>query len=199
MIEKNNKPFSEVIESSLEEITAQCWDWDSFPTFGSLVEVNSSNIKIFGCVSSINTGSLDSNRYPFPYKKTEEELKADHPHIFEFLKTLFKIKVLGYMEENRIYYMLPPSPAKIHSFVNSSSEEFSKTFFSKSDFLYPLFSGGFGINQTDDILLAIFRNMSKSKFLTPEKMNDICQTLSLITGNDYRKIKLFLKRTKSLL
>ena len=79
-----SKPFAEVIESSLHTWLAQSWQWDETPTFGSLVTVTTPKWTLFGLVATVQTGSLDSMRHPFPYKKTHEELLTEQPQIFEF-------------------------------------------------------------------------------------------------------------------
>jgi len=193
----DNKPFAEVIESSLDKFLAQSWEWDAFPKFGSLVSVNGGKTTIFGCVTCIQTGSMDPMRYPFPYQKTEEELKAEQPQIFEFLKTTFSVKALGYRDDGgKINYTLPPKPAKIHAFIKMCSEKTSSDFFSDPDFLYLLFDSQGSITHFDDLLLSIFRQLNFSKKLNSAVLNTFCQTLSLLTGNDYRRMKTFLKRVE---
>jgi hypothetical protein len=192
------KPFAEVIESSLDSVLAQSWEWNEFPEFGSLVEICGKDQKIFGCVTAIKTGSMDPMRYPFPYQKTEEELLREQPQIFEFLKTTFNVIVLGHVQE-KINYMLPAKPPKIHSFVSRCSTEFSSQIFSKPDFLYLLFSSQSKISHFDELILSIFKHLKKENKLTTTMINNFSKTFSLLTGNDYRRIKLFLKRTGSLL
>lgn len=199
----NNKhvseAFAEVIESSLDTFTAQSWTWDTFPAFGSLAYVQNNTCTIFGCVTSIKTGSMDPQRYPFPYQKTEEELKAEQPQIFEFLKTTFEVKILGYKkEENKIDYALPSMPAKIHAFVYPSPPQLTVTFFNDPNFLHLLFSSQSTITHFDDLLLAIFKQLHAYKKLTNKTLNTFCQKFSLLTGNDYRRMKLFLQRVESL-
>jgi len=189
-----NKPFAEVIESSLDTFLAQCWEWNIFPKFGSLVFIQEKQQIILGCVTAIQTGSMDPLRSPFPYQKTEEELQAEQPQLFEFLKTTFTVKVLGYKQEKITRYLLPPHPAKIHAFVKTAPIQLSIEFFSVPDFLYLLFSAANTIIHFDDLLLAIVKQHNLEPML-----NTLCQTLSLLTGNDYRRIKLFLKRAESLL
>lgn len=187
---ENNKAFAEVIESSLHSFRTQCWEWDDFPAFGSLVRVGN----IFGCVTSVETGSSDPQRYPFPYKKTEAELRAEQPQIFEFLQTTFSVVVLGYESEQAIHHIIPPHPAKIHAFVTTTPQLYAANFFSKPDFLYLLFASQSTITHPDELLLAIFNQLRAHKKLTTNVLNSLCQTLSLLTGNDYRRMKLFLKR-----
>jgi hypothetical protein len=190
-----NKPYAEVIESSLNTFLAQSWEYDSFPPYGSLVTVHS----ILGCVSGIRTGSMDTQRYPFPYQKTEEELKAEQPQIFEFLKTTFDVTVLGYLDEHKkISYTLPPTPAKIHAFVAPADQTLTEAFFGSPDYLPLLFASQNTISHFDDLLLAIFKQLAVHKKLA-STLPLFCQKFSLLTGNDYRRMKLFLQRVENLL
>lgn len=187
--------FAEVIESSLDNFLAQCWKWDIIPDFGSLIEVKCNNQTIFGVVSQIQTGSSDPIRYPYPYQKTEEELKSEQPQIFEFLKTTFKVQVVGFKEEQEklqtLHYQLPSKPSKIHAFIAKSSKEIASNFFSKPDFLYLLFNFENQISNLDELLLAIFKQNEK---LSTKKIHQFCEVFSLLTKNDYRRMKMFLKR-----
>lgn len=194
----SNNYFAEIIESSLSNFLAQSWKWDFFPTFGSLLELENGEITILGVVTEIETGSLDPIRYPFPYQKTELELKAEQPQIFEFLKTTFRVQICGYLQNEKIYYLLPSKPSKIHSFVSDASSKNIKNFFSKSDYLYLLFAFENQIKIIDELLLAILKNLSTQKLLDNNVLDDFCKTFSLLTGNDYMRLKLFLRRVENL-
>ncbi len=206
-MKQNNNPssdkknyFAEVIESSLESFLAQCWQWNFFPSFGSLVQVENEKTITLGIVSQIQTGSMDPMRYPFPYKKTEQQLLSEQPQIFEFLKTTFKAHIVGYVdkeEKNKFYYQLTPNPCKIHAFVRNSPSTISTGFFSKPDFLHLLFAFSGQIANIDELLLAILKQLNTQKLLTHKKLDEFCQTFSLLSGNDYRRLKLFLKRIES--
>ena len=193
--------FAEVIESSLDNFLAQCWQWDFFPKFGSLVQIESEQEIVLGIVCQVNTGSMDPMRYPFPYQKTEEELLEEQPQIFEFLKTTFKVQICGFLEKkagSKILYILPTKPCKIHSFVEEAMIKTVANFFDEPNFLHLLFAFSSQIPNLDELLLAIFRQLSSQKLLTLEKMDSFCQTFSLLTGNDYRRLKLFLKRVDAV-
>ena len=202
--------FAEVIESSLDSFTAQCWQWDYFPHFGSLVQVESQTHTIFGCVVQVQTGSMDSTRSAFPYQKTEDELRTEQPQIFEFLKTTFVVQIIGYTEKAYLVptpagptpaftYLLAPTPTKIHTFVRECSIDVTKQFFSSSDFLHLLFSFQQKIPNLDELLLAILQRLNKQQALAQTFLDTFCQTFSLLTSNDYRRLKLFLKRIESIL
>jgi hypothetical protein len=202
LLPQKNEPFAEIVESCLDNFVAQSWRWNFFPDFGSLLQVQNNDFVMFGCVIHVQTGSMDPLRYPFPYQKTEEELLAEQPQIFEFLKTIFKVQVLGYVErtssQNKITYLVPPRPCKIHAFVSHAELQVASNFFEKTDFMNLLFAFSNQIPNLDELLLAILNRMAKQKILNQVFLNDFCQHFSLLTGNDYRRLKLFLQRVEML-
>lgn len=193
--------FAEVIASSLDHFVAQSWQWDHFPDFGSLVQVTNDNITIIGCVTDVQTGSMDPMRSPFPYQKTEQELMIEQPQIFEFLRTTFKVQILGYQssKHQQITYLLPAKPSKIHSFVSQCSPELIKTFFQKADYLHLLFAFANQIPNIDELLLALLNRLTEQEQLSQEHFESLCEVYSLLIGNDYRRIKLFLQRVEQLI
>ena len=192
-------PFAEIIESSLHSWKAQCWQWNQFPSFGSIVTIKSGLRTIFGIVHQIQTGSMDPTRYPFPYQKTEEELMREQPQIFEFLKTTFSCITIGYREKGRIYYLLAPEPPKIHTFVTNATIEEVKQFFVNDTYLHLLFGLSSQIFNLEELLLAMINHQVKLNIFSKDKINSFIETFSLLTANDYRRLKLFLQRTESLL
>jgi len=196
---KNNCHFSEIIESSLDQWKAQCWQWNKFPSFGSIVTIKSGIRTIFGIVHQIQMGSMDPTRYPFPYQKTEEELLKEQPQIFEFLKTTFSCVTMGYKEKGKIFYLLSPEPPKIHAFVAYAQGNESRQFFASEKYLNLLFGLSNQIFNLEELLLAMINQQIKLNIFSPEKINKFVETFSLLTGNDYRRLKLFLQRVEPLL
>lgn len=196
MIEKKNnrQAFSEVIESSLQGWIGQSWKWDTFPAFGSLTTIITPQRTWFGIVYEAKTGSSDPSRSAFTYQKTEAELLAEQPQIFEFLKTTFSCLTIGFMEKDRIFYQVAPEPPKIHAFIQKSSPQLSKQFFASSNYL-PLLFNSPNINQVDELLLALLAEQKRLGAFSEEKLFEIMQHLSLLTGNDYRRIKIFSSRS----
>lgn len=194
-----NKYFAEVIESSLTGWIAQSWSWDAFPEFGSFVAIEGKKRTIFGLVHQVQTGSMDPVRYPFPYQKTEEELLKEQPQIFEFLKTTFSCIVIGYQEKKSFSYLIAPEPPKIHSFVGHPDAEICKSFFANTRYLHLLFTHSSHIFNIDELLLALLKHYNNLSSLTPHKIDDFMQTYSLLIGNDYRRIKLFLQRVEPIM
>jgi len=196
---KQEKHFAEVIESSLTGWLAQSWQWDEFPSFGSLVTIKEKKRTLFGIVHQVQTGSMDPIRYPFPYKKTEDELLQEQPQIFEFLKTTFSCIVVGYEEKYAITYLIAPEPPKIHSFVTYPDREKIKNFFSNSRYIHLLFSHSHQIFNLDELMLALLKQHTTLGILTKEKLHTFMQTYSFLIGNDYRRIKILLQRIEHVM
>lgn len=193
------KPFSEVIESSLYSWLIQSWQWNITPAFGSLIIIEHQDKQLCGIVHQIQTGSMDPIRYPFPFKKTQEELLKEQPQIFEFLKTTFTCLPLGYLQKGKAYYLLPEQPPAIHAFASLMPQELSRQFFFNNSYLQVLFSAGQNIGNLDELLLALFKQQTLLKILTPEKIQEIMQTYCLLIGNDYRRLKLFSSRVQTII
>lgn len=194
--------FAEVVSSSLEHFSAQCWDWDKQPSFGSLVTVRMQHLTLFGCVTQVTTGSLDPMRVPTAYKKTEEQLRAEQPQIFEFLTTHFEAQIVGYIQHQQpheILYMLPPLPSKIHAFVTACSPAMGAHFYAKNDYLHLLFAFQAKLINLDELLLAILAKQVQQGVLTKELFNAFCQTYAMLNGNDYRRTKLLLQRAANFI
>lgn len=195
---QHDKPFSEIIQSSLQFFVAQSWKWDTFPLFGSLVMTQQHNRTILGIVYEVTTGSMDPVRHPFPYQKTEEELLIEQPQIFEFLQTTFSCVVVGYQEKGHIFYLRSPQPPKIHSFVNYPDPDLSKQFFHNTQYLHILFGATPLIGNLDELLLAILAQQKQKSAPHEDTLKRFIESYSLLAGNDYRRIKLFLQRVQSI-
>jgi hypothetical protein len=198
-MKENNKAFAEVIESSLTGWLAQSWHWDYFPTFGSIVTVETKKRTLVGIVYQIKTGSIDPVRYPFTYQKTEEELMHEQPQIFEFLKTTFSSLIIGYREKEKIFYQLAPEPPKLHACVSSASTQLHQDFFLHDHYLHLLFALSNNLFNLDELLLAILKQLSDQHLLQQNSLEKFVDTFSLLTGNDYRRLKLFLQRAQELI
>ncbi len=192
----SNKAFAEVVVSNLYGFQAQCWQWDFFPAFGSLIAIPSTDRTIFGLVHQVQTGSMDGARTPFAYQKTEQELRAEQPQIFEFLQTTFDCLTLGYAEGKSVHYLIAPQPPKIHAFVQPASTAQLKQFFARHQYLHVLFNNAPAIGCVDELLLALLRHLNDANLLGPPAFNEFVDTFCLLTGNDYRRLKLLLQRAQ---
>lgn len=194
-----NNHFAEVIESSLTGWVGQSWQWDNFPPFGSLVQIVQNKKILFGLVYQVQTGSMDPMRYPFPYQKTEEALLAEQPQIFEFLKTSFSCLTIGYQEAGKYYYQLAPHPAKIHGFIGILEKDLIKIFLHTDTYLHLIFGFSSLVGNVDELLLALLKQLKELNVLTEQRIERFMENYILLSGNDYRRTKLFLQRVEQLL
>lgn len=111
--------LGEVVESSTERVTAQAWELDGLPPFGSLVKVPDGDLVHYGIVSFAQTGSTDPARRPVALGLTAEELRREQPQIFALLKSEFSFIVIGHRDEAAAAYrgFAAPRPPRLHAFV----------------------------------------------------------------------------------
>jgi hypothetical protein len=172
-----HKPFAEVIQSSITSSTIQCWQWNIIPELGSLITIQTKKQLYFGIINMIQLGSADPSRQAYAYQKTEEELQAEQPQVFEFLQTTCTY--------------LPPN---IHSFVSLATAEHYQLFFETEMYL-PLLLQQQIIPQ-EELLLAVLRKRAANQALTKKSLLQ-CIDLFAYHCNDYRKLRLFLQRIES--
>jgi hypothetical protein len=113
----NEAAIGEVIGSSSTELTAESRQLHISPPFGSFIKVEQRQETIYAVVFNASTQSLDPNRMATAYHLPEEELRAEHPQIFELLKTQFEAVIIGYENTGVLRHHLPPQPPRLHSFV----------------------------------------------------------------------------------
>ena len=193
-----NLSFAEITQSSLQLFTAQSWQWNDFPAFGSLVTVQAKNRTLFGIVYEIQTGSSDPHRFPFTYKKTEEELRAEQPQIFEFMQTSFSCLAVGFLENNQLFYQIPPEPPQMHAFISHATDKEIAYFFSSCAYLHLIFCANLPVS-IDELLLSFLRTQAELKLLTNRSCIEFIETIQLISGDDYRRLKILIHRSESIL
>jgi len=134
MAEQAQPHVGEVIESSTAEFTAESRVLHGAPPFGAYVKIDGYPM-IYAITYNISTQSIEPNRRPTAYGKTEDELRLEQPQIFELLRTEFNCLIIGYEDETGIYQNLPPHPPKIHNFVHFCSATEIANFTDKAHYL----------------------------------------------------------------
>lgn len=184
--------IAEVVESGTTGFVAECRRLNEAPPFGAVVRVPSADLTIFGLVIHVATRSLEPNRRPTAYGKTEAELQAEHPQIFELLKTEIEAMLLGYADGPRLYPLLPPQPPRIHSFVYGCSLEEVEAFTASLDFLRLIFSSG--RTNTDELLIAAARTAVAAHADDPGYRIRLGQELARLLKDDYDRLSAMLRR-----
>jgi hypothetical protein len=123
--------IAEVIEASIVDFTAQCYELNNIPPLGSLVKTGD----IYGIVANSETVSIEPGRKPIARGKdeaTEEAVYKSSPQLSKLLKSQFTAVVVGHKKDGRIHQHLSPQPARIHGFVYlcppEEVDEFSNSF-----------------------------------------------------------------------
>ena len=188
--------LAEVIECSLARFTAQCWQREYIPSYGSLVAVDGKEGPIFGLVQHIYTASDDPIRHVGAYQKTEEELLRDQPQIFAFIKTFFQVLIIGYVEKEHLFYEFAPIPVALHSFVRRATDEEYRYFFSHHYYLNLIFSQVHLIDNVDELLLGLIKSF-REKGVFESVIEAFVEQYSLLNSADYRRLKFFMERIEA--
>ncbi len=184
--------IAEVIESSTTEFTAQARELHGSPPFGAFVKVGVSPTNI-AMICDISTGSIELNRRPVAYGKTEEELREEQPQIFELLRTEMKAIIVGYIDESGMRQLLPPQPPKLHSFVYTCSSEEIRQFTGRFDYFRTLV--GIGGTLSDELLIAAIQQTCRCQEASARSCV-ICagKELSRVFRDDYDRLESILRR-----
>ena len=181
----------EVVESSTTELIAQARELHGAPSFGQLVRVEAA-MPVVGIVFNVFTHSIEPNRRPTAYGKTEEELRLEQPQIFELLRTEFQALVIGYLDGGESVQILPPQPARIHSFVYLCSDEQVRAFTRTDDYLRSILNTS--KIPTDELVIAVLRHTVRAHEHAPSYLVQMGKELSRLLSDDYDRLSSIIRR-----
>ena len=188
----------EVVEASTTELVAQARELHGAPFFGRFVTVKS-DVDMFGIVFNASTRSIEPNRRPTAYGKTEEQLRLEQPQIFELLRTHFSVLVTGYLDDDGVpVHGLPPQPARIHSFVYRCDEEQVREFSEEGEYLRCILNAP--AVPTDDLVIAALRFAMKSRGAIDGEvgyLERVGKDLARILSGDYNRLTSLMRRIES--
>ncbi len=184
--------IAEVIESSTTEFAAQTRELDGSPPFGSFVKVGATPVSI-AMIYDISTTSIDLNRRPVAYGKTEEELREEQPQIFELLRTEIKAKIVGYSDKTGMRQLIPPRPPKLHSFVHICAPKEVQEFTRSFDYFRTL--AGSGGTLSDELLIAAIQQTCRCQADSARYwLIRAGKELSRLLRDDYDRLESILRR-----
>ena len=186
--------LGEVVYSAISQWTTQAWQYDCYPEFGSVICLQSDQVQIFGVVYHIKTDSDDPVRQVFAFQKLEQELREEQPQVFAFAKTSFSAIPLAFLQAGRLIYAMPPRPPKLHSFVRLATTAELVNLLANSGCVHALFSQYAKIEYFEELLLAFLRYLEQNNLVSRSLLMQISEQLSLVTTNDYRRLKMFMDR-----
>jgi hypothetical protein len=181
----------EVVESSTAELIAQARELHGAPSFGQFVRVEAA-MPVVGIVFNVFTHSIEANRRPTAYGKTEAELRLEQPQIFELLRTEFQALVIGYLDGDESVQILPPQPARIHSFVYLCSDEQVRAFTRTDDYLRSILNTS--KIPTDELVIAVLRHAVRAHGHAPSYLVQMGKELSRLLSDDYDRLSSIIRR-----
>ena len=181
----------EVVESSTTELIAEAKELHGAPSFGQFIRVEA-DMPVLGIIFNVFTHSIEPNRRPTAYGKTEEELRLEQPQIFELLRTEFQALVIGYLDGNEPVQILPPQPARIHSFVHLCTDEEVRVFTGNDDYLRSVLNTT--KVPTDELLIAVLRHTLRAHEHSREYLVRMGKELSRLMGDDYDRLSSVIRR-----
>lgn len=185
MRSESKQPFGEVIASSLDSCIIQAWEWDLYPAYGSLIAMQEAEFTTIAIVNSITTAPLDNARMPTAYKKTDAELKAEHPHIFALLRTTLTATTLGIKMHTNSQIILPVKPVTIHSFSYADPEvTFAGTNIETMRRILSLHEP----QVADNLMCQHMRHQKNAGTLSGEYLRALIALYIDSVGNDYKRI-----------
>jgi len=153
----------EVIEASTTDFTAQCYELYQLPPLGSLVKTGSPELELYAVVYNATTTSLEPGRRPIARGRdedSEEAIYRSSPQLEKLLRSEFGALVVGHKSGDKIYYYLPPKPARIHSFVYLCPPQEVKDFGKSFEFLNILINARLNL-PVEELIAACLRQMSQ--------------------------------------
>lgn len=182
----HKQPFGEVVASSLDRCTIQAWEWNTYPSYGSLVQITDSETILVGIVESIITAPLDGARTPTAYKKTDSELKAELPHIFSLLRTTITASILGSKNFENTTLIPPTKPAQIHSFSTAINTQILHE--KDNALLIKRIIMTHEPQSADTLIQQFLQHQKNAATLSQEQLHPYIRTYIDIIGNDYKRI-----------
>jgi hypothetical protein len=194
---------AEIIESSTRAFVAEVHDGQEAPDFGSWVEVEQAETgdTLYGLVSHVEVSSYEPGRRPRAFGQSREELQRERPQVMELLRTTVRAQVLAYRPEGddgSVRQTLPPRPPSIHDFVYCCVPEAVKTLGAPYDFLRTLVEDPDPAVPTDDLLVAVLRQVraAHGEATGEEHLVEAGRALSRLLDDDHERLHSILRRVE---
>lgn len=191
--------IGEVIGSSNTEFIAQSHLLYESPAFGAFVRVDGRDETVYGVVFAAYTHSLEPNRLAVAYHRSELELRAEQPQIFELLKTKFEAAIVAYRGKEVVRAHLPPKPPRIHAFVYPLPAVEVKRVTADLGFLRLLLAGAKVPNRApaDELVAAALRQAVEAHGGDRGFLVRAGKELARLLKDDYDTLSSILRRVRS--
>jgi hypothetical protein len=154
--------LGEVITSETTTLVAETKDSTIMPSLGEFCLVQSKDEMIIGITSHQGYEPRDL-RLPLALGLTPEELSEEQPQIFNQIRNLWHILILGRLNRDDFSFIpfIPSSPAPIHSFVYPIDDKNEKELIKNSGFWLSLIEEVRKDESFDHLFLALITRRLK--------------------------------------
>jgi hypothetical protein len=190
--------IAEVIESNSAGFTAQCYKLEEAPPLGALVKVVPEPGAIFGVVYFAETHSLEPGRRIIARGEnmsTEEEIYKNNPQLKKLLTTHFKVSIIGHQREDDIFHYLPQNAARIHSFVYRCTDDETRAFTQRLDYLKLLIDADLPVS-CDEIVAASVRYAGQAYNNHQDFFIRAGREIATLLSGDTARLNAILKRLR---
>jgi hypothetical protein len=190
--------IAEITESTTTGFVAECYELYCLPPFGSLVKTDDPPVGIYGIVCQAGTASIEPGRRPIARGKdeaSEAEIYTANPQLLKLLRSEFRVLVLGYESDGKVFQYLPSKPARIHAFVYSCSPEEVKKFGRSFDFLNMLLVPNLPV-PPEELVAAVLREMSRVQDDPRAFLVAAGKALAPLLSGEYSRLKSILARIR---
>ncbi len=199
MSQANDRQVAEVIESSTRQFTAEVYDDDAAPAFGTWVRVNGRDEnQVYGLISHVEIGSYDGNRQAVALGASEEDRQREWPMVQELLRTTVRAQILAFRDtDGRVRQTLPAQPPSIHAFVYSGTADLIQDLGAPYDFLRTLVTQPDEQLPVDDLLVAVLRQIYDAHGGENGGRPHLVQagrTLARLLDDDHERLQSILRR-----
>ena len=118
--------IGEVIETSTVAFTAQSPALHCLPPLGSLVKVFMTEgvgaAEVYAVVAYGETAGIDAGRRPVRRGNDriyDHDIYREHPELVHILRTIFRARIVGYVDDSGPHHYLPPTPPPLHFSVRA--------------------------------------------------------------------------------
>jgi len=189
-------PFGEIIESSLKTIKVLCWDAHNLPSFGQIISFSFNNLRAYGIITEMVTESIDSQRTPFAFKKTPDELQREQPQIFLFIQTVCTVVIVWHERQSfprEINTLSLPSPAPLHTWAH-----FCKTIISNR-FLLETLSDRLAPEIMDDCVITLVTLAIQHNKIEKKELFEFVESYSQGLNHSLKRAQRFLQNIEQLI
>jgi hypothetical protein len=190
--------IAEVIEASTTEFVAQCYELYQLPPLGSLVKTINTPVELYGIVYNATTASIEPGRRPIARGKDEKDEAAiyqSNPQLLKLLRSEFTALVVGHRLGDKLYHYLPPTPARIHSFVYLCPTEEVREFSQSLAFLSILLRSNLPVS-VEELTGATLRQMSQAYEDRRAFLLTAGKELAVMLSRDFNRLRAVLGRIR---